>query len=345
MTNPQRSDPILVSVRLGWLTVEAFGRLRRWTRSGRQPSPTSIGASHRFTFSDRDPTLYEQLLITLQQLEETAIQLAPEYPPPIPENPEDLLAKAKNNMDASWLDFENWSRVIWNTLQIQDPLSGLAFTSGGSLADTYWHAESAGHGELKDLLRSQRLENIAFRFDSIAEFLPDHTAQVIYYTLYRWRMADRLKDLDDQQKKHLLDRLEAQAKVWCDLLFGRQRAEDYLTGSDRRLITWGAFGASALLAILVGLAVWSAVLLLSTGGRTLLMTMPGSQGNVPQASSSLAVELLDWQKWSALLAALSSVVVVLTGFITRLSGWIIAFHRWVRNRLTLGQIFKRTYRR
>ena len=344
MTNDQNANPILNAIRLGWLSVEAFGYLRWWSASPHK-RPAEVGKqTQRFTFSDRDPSQHDQLLITLLRLKATAAQLLPALPPPIPDDPAGLLDKANQDINAVWVEFETWGREAWNALQVVDPLAGQAFTYGGSLADTYWHARGSGADELNNLLRAQRLESIANRFDSIAGFLPDHAAEVIHHTLYRWRIAGRLKDLDEPQKKRLLDRLEAQARVWHDLLFGLQRAQDYLRREDRRWVVWGAFGATVLLVILVGLATWLAVLLLSRTGRSLLASAPGTQGGPADSGSLLAAELFNWQNWASLLATLASVVVIFTGFITRLSGWMIAFHRWVYNRLLFRQIIRRTYR-
>ena len=344
MTNHQSTDQILLSIRLGWLSVEAFGRLRRWARSGRKPSPMIGKAAQRFNFSDRDLSLHDQLICTLKQLKSTATQLVPDLPSFFPDDPVKLLDWSKQDVQSLWNEFENWSREVWIYLQIRDPLAGQAFTYGGGLADTYWHADGVGGNQLQDLLRSQRLEAITVRFDSIAEYLPDCAAEVIHKNLYRWRIAGRLKDLDEQMKKRLLTRLEAQAKVWYDLLFGLQQAQDYLRREDRSWVAWGAFGATALLMILMGLATWLAVLLLSWAGQALLASASSAPEELAKAGSELAGKLLDWQNWSALLATLSSVVVVLTSFITRFSGWMISFHQLVYDRLMLQHIFRRSYR-
>jgi len=64
--------------------------------------------------------------------------------------------------------------------------------------------------------------------------------------------------------------------------------------------------------------------------RALLASTTGLSTQATEASNDLVSQFLNWQDWSALLATLSSVVVVLTGFITRLSGWMIAIRRNVR---------------
>jgi hypothetical protein len=92
------------------------------------------------------------------------------------------------------------------------------------------------------------------------------------------------------------------------------------------------------------LVTWLAVLLLSGAGRALLAVATGTPGDLSQIGSGLRTGLQDWQNWSAILAVLSTIVVVLTGFITRLSGWMVVFHHRIRNWLELRQIYKRTLR-
>ena len=165
--NQQNTNQVLQAIRLGWLSVETFGRLRHWAKTGREPSGSKGDAMRRFNFSDRDPSQYHQLMIALEQLHTASTQLLPKVPSPIPQHPEELLQRAKEDIDEVWLEFEKWSREIWIALQVENPLAGRAFTYGGSLADTYWHAEGAGLDQLPGLLRAQRLENIATRFNSL----------------------------------------------------------------------------------------------------------------------------------------------------------------------------------
>jgi hypothetical protein len=150
--------------------------------------------------------------------------------------------------------------------------------------------------------------------------------------------------MDADGQKRTLERLEAQVKVWRDLSFGLRQADSYLLPVDRRRVAWGALGATALLVVVVGLAAWLAVLLLSAAGRALLASSSGLSDQANKIGSDLVGQLLNWQNWSVLMATLSSVFVVVAGFITRLSGWMIAFHRQVKSSLELSQIYKRTIR-
>jgi hypothetical protein len=343
-SNQDESDQILLSLRLGWLSVETFGRLRRWARSGRAPAAIKGDARQRFDFSDREPSPTDQVLTALQQLEMIAAIVVPDMKPPIPDNPDVLFEHARQDIDAVWMEFEIWSHKVWNALQVSNPLAGQAFTYGGSLVDTCWHADGAGLDKLGEMLRAQRLEAIAERFESTKEYLPNHAGDVIHATLERWRIADKLENMDEKGKKSVLAHLETQTEVWHDLIFGLQRAESYLREGDRRWITWGARIATAVLVVLVSVAVWLAVLLLSRAGWELLSSATGITAEITDANSPLKAELLKWQNLSALLASISSVVVILTGFIKSLSGWMIAFHKRAKAWLTWMYIRRRTYR-
>jgi hypothetical protein len=346
-TTQEPTNRVLVAVQLGWLSVESFGLLRRYARHGKPPSLEKTDASRQFNFTERAPNLYEQLLISLHSLRATAAQVVPDWPPPIPADPLDLLEAVKadkGSLDRYWGEFERWSWEVWNTLQIRNPLIGQAFTCGGDLAATYWYPQGAGADKLAETLRSHRLRYVAERVDDLAENLPDRAAQVIHHGLDRWSIGEMVKGMDADGQKRALERLEAQVKVWRDLLFGLRQAGSYLRARDRRRVAWGALAATAVLVILVGLAAWLAVLLLSAAGRALLASSSGLPVQVTEISSDLVGRLLNWQTLSALLATLSSVVVVLAGFITRLSGWVIAFYQKVGDRLELRQVYKRSIR-
>jgi hypothetical protein len=307
---------------------------------------------------------YQEVVIALERLQTKSTQLNQKPPASIQKDHNELLQEVRKKAEGSarsrdpfegkvindiWLEFEDWSRDIWNELQVTDPLAGRAFTFGASLADTYWHADGEdlvedSYKDLEGLLRKYRLDEIIARFDSIADHLPAYAADVIHHSLIHWQIADRLRSMQNDEKAKVLSRLKAQAKVWRDILFGLQRPEGYLREADRRRIVWTSNIYTAMLIILVGLIVWLAVLLLAGSGRMLLASASGVSNTAGFDSQKIIEQLINYQNWSSLLATLSSVVVVLTGIITRLSGWIINFRSFVKDRLTLSAIKKRTYR-
>jgi uncharacterized membrane protein len=121
-------------------------------------------------------------------------------------------------------------------------------------------------------------------------------------------------------------------------------AESYLTHQDQLGVTWGAMGVTVALILVAMILVWLAVLLLSSAGRSVSASLVGLPEQLATAQSSFINDLLNWQTWSTLLATFSSLVILLIGFVARLSGWILEFHRWVREWLKKRSLYRRTYR-
>ncbi|GIK36254.1 MAG: hypothetical protein BroJett011_00870 [Chloroflexota bacterium] len=347
------ANQVLLAVRLGWLTVESFGRLRRYARSGYPLTGAPGDANRRFGFSDRSLTEQEELFFAVDQLHRTAARLKADLPPcPLPA--QDKLAQllagqpelnaGQPELNACQGALDDWSRQVWTTLSTEDEKVGRGFTYGGSLADTYWHADILEPDHLAELLRPQRLEYLAARFDSIAEYLPPDVAPVLHYTLHKFRDQGQLARLDAEGKRRAFNRLESQAKVWHDLLFGSRSADSYLLTPDRRWLTLGALGITLVLVLAAMLGVWSFALTMSNAGRVVTAQMTGLPQEIGPAQSAIIGDVLDWQKWSTLLATLSSIVVLLAGLVSNVSGWILAVYRRLKEWLKLQFITYRTYR-
>ena len=337
-------NTILTAFQTGWLSVESFGLLRQYARHGKPSSREKIDPDRRFNFCKRDPNLTMQVMISLQELKTTSARLVPEVPPPLPEDLFQLLLEAKKDIAPLWERFEGWSSQIWNTLQVRDPLAGQAFTCGGDLADTYWHAQGAGADKLAEMLRSYRLGYITERLDDLSCHLPENAAQAIRHSLEHWSIGEQVKGMDGDRQKRILERLESQVKVWRDLLFGLRRAESYLKPRDQRQVAWQAVAATAGLVLLVGLVVWLAVLLLAGLGRNLVGLAMSVPVDTAKIKSEMVTSLVDWQNWSSLLATVSSALAVLTGVVKGLSGWLWGFHLKCRQAFILRRIEQRTYR-
>jgi hypothetical protein len=339
---PESPNRVLLAARLGWLTVEVFGRLRHYVASSRRPEKHQGDATRRFDFSNRALCAHSALCLAMDQLHLVAARLEPDQPAvPLP-SPGELEAVDLDTLQGA---LDDWSTEVWVALSAENDLIGRAFTYGGSLADTYWHTAVLGPHGFAELLRPQRLEYIAHRFDGIAGYLPPYTARVLHHTLYRWRGSfEYLKDLDSNGKRQVLRRLESQAGVWHYLLFGGRSAESYLTAQDRRSVSWLTAGVTALFVLAAMILVWLVVLALSSTGRTETASMIGFPKPLSEAQTAIVSDLLDWQKWSALLATVSSVALLFTGLVARLSGWMIGFHNLAKEWLTLRRIYRRTYR-
>jgi hypothetical protein len=335
-------SPVLLAVRLGWMTVEVFGRLRHYVRSSHGPEKHSGNASKRFDFSSRALSEHDALLLAINQLNRTATKLDPNLPS-IPIPAQDDLGYV--NLDTLQGALDDWSTQVWIVLSAEDDTTGRGFTYGGSLADTYWHAGVLGPRGFGELLHSDRLGYLAQRFDGIADHLPIYTARVLVYTLRQWRGAyEYTKSLDLAGKKQVLKRLESQAEVWHYLLFGERGAESYLTAEDRRTVNWVAAGITSLFVVAAMILVWLLVLALSSVGRATTASLIGSPKELSAAQAVIVGDLVDWQKWSTLLATISSVVVLFTGLVTQLSGWVIVLHNLVKDWLALRRIYRRAYR-
>ena len=235
------SEQTLTAVRLGWLTVEVFSRLRRVAQSSYKPEPPLGDVHRRFSFSDRRLNEHNALLLAKDQLEYTLTKLNLALPaPPLPKDKEwNRLLTGQANLDELQGKLDDWGTKVWMVLSTENELTGRVFTYGGSLADTYWQTTILEPAGAVELLRAQRLEYIAARLDNIANYLPLYTAQALHHTLYKWRIQKRIERMGTAEKKEILKRLEAQAKVWRDLLFGSRSADSYLTNEDRRLIAGG----------------------------------------------------------------------------------------------------------
>jgi hypothetical protein len=280
----------------------------------------------------------------MDQLWHTAAVLVPDLEPTFPLSAQELQRQVADiDLDAVHVSFDQWSKDVWMALMVEDELAGRAFTFGGSLADTYWYVDGRGPDGLDRVLRSQRLEYIAARFTRIGDHLPPYVADVLQYTLYKWRIEEELAAMDTEEKSQVLDRLAAQVKVWRDLLFGRRSAESLLGLQDRRRVLWGALAATGGLVLIVSALVWLTVLLLAAVGRSFLAAASPWSEQMAMASADLVEKLFTWQSISSLVATLSSVVVILTGLVSRASGWILAFHTRARSWLELTLICRRAY--
>ena len=336
------SDRVLLAVRLGWLTVEVFARLRHYIQSIHRSGVYAGNVSKRFDFSSGALSEYSTLLLAMGQLNRTVTRLDLGLPDvPIPAR--DEIERVDLNTLQATLD--DWSTEVWVALSTEGDIIGRGFTYGGSLADTYWHAAVLGPRGFGELLHPHRLEYLAQRFDGIADHLPPYAARVLYHTLHQWRGAyEHLRTLDLDGKKQVLKRLESQAGVWHYLLFGGRSAEGYLTAEDRRLVTWSAVGITTVFVVAAMILVWLAVMALSSAGRTATAALLGAPEQLSATQAAIVSDLLDWQKWSTMLATISSLVVLIAGLVTRLSGWVVVLHNRVEDWLTLRRIYHRTYR-
>jgi hypothetical protein len=115
MSTPEHhnNDKVIEATRLGWLIVEAFGRLRRRARGrggGRQPQSK---ATSRFTFSDQSLSSLDEITLAVDQLQQTAAILVPDHHPTLPLTAEEVEEQlASSDLDTLHANLDEWSKQV-----------------------------------------------------------------------------------------------------------------------------------------------------------------------------------------------------------------------------------------
>lgn len=202
---------------------------------------------------------------------------------------------------------------------------GRGFVYGGSLANTYWLTSLAWNDDktVEKRLRLHRLKAIAARFERIADALPPYLADVLGYSLDKWSKVN----LESVDKARLKTRLEDQQKVWRDILFGRRDAESYLNFKNRAFIRTCAIFALVMVAMAFIVSVLVAA---STVGGVMEKGHFFDEGKTTN--------------WASFFAAVSALILTISGLITRFFSWTVQSRDFVKKKLTQGMILKNTYR-
>ena len=116
--------------------------------------------------------------------------------------------------------------------------------------------------------------------------------------------------------------------------------QEQLSYLEENLPRWIDYSAVILTMILV----WLVVMALSGVGRAATASLIGSPKELSAAQAVIVSDLVNWQKWSTLLATISSVLVLITGLVTQMSGWVVRLNSLVKDWLTLRRIYRRAYR-
>lgn len=324
----------LNSLRLGWLTVEVYGRIRRL----RSYKDITRDDKRRFDFSNRELPRVEELFLAIEFLKQTHTQIGydlPEIPASLVTRGDDLKSwKKKLDLGELHRDFEIWSKAVWAILSVEDGELGQAFTFGGSLADTYWHSDLDAS---LHLVRPGRLFGISKRAAWLAESLPSYLGDILKYSLRYWAKTN-------QNASEKVSLPYNQKKVWSDLIYGFRSPESYLPRKDQRKILWLNWLISFVVVSILLVLIWIAVVLLIANSDEFLewfTSFAGGQGVIVDELSKFVANI---QNWSSVLAALSSTVVFLIGFIKSFSGWTISLHKSVGDTLRRWWILKNTTR-
>jgi hypothetical protein len=316
MSSADNSVPnqVIVALRLGWLTVESYSRLYRFASTGRKADSRPGGVDARFDFSDRALSALEALFQAVDHLHALS-EVMKVPPPPFPRH-DDLSAflDSRPVLAEFQQQLNHWGTEVWTTLMTRDELDSRAFTYGGSLADTYWHA-SLKLEDLDNMLNERRLGYIVARLNSIASDLPQYVPELLEHTLKIWQIAPTVRMMDRAGRRKVLRRLESQAKVWHDLLFGGRTPESYISPAGLSRLGVGAIVSTAVVLVLGGIFVWFSTFFLYQSGNVMLLN------NLTDLLGGPRIEFSFFQS-STILATVSALLVFLGGIFNRLSSWV-----------------------
>jgi hypothetical protein len=261
-----KRGPASQALRLGWLTAEIYGLVRRGALDHRDAIVRQQPPHNppRLTISDRNwKNSRSRLLLTdLRALKQLALKIDL-WPDPdfhavdehvFPALVDHLLLLLEQTgrsplpgRFAFFRQLEVWSLYAHSKLLTRGDMNAKAFSYGASIADTYWYmalpprrGEDERHKREKwaKLLSPYRMREESARIVELADFLDAHVAASLQYSLERWGIANILQQQGDaftpNKEKKLIKALEKQAYIWRDLILGLNRPIDYLPPASKR---------------------------------------------------------------------------------------------------------------
>jgi hypothetical protein len=266
---------------LGWAVSQTLGHLRKGARPSSRASTRPADYAPRLVVSDgvAEKSTDEFVLAAQRMVQfyrelgfEGGDQVSP-LTQAVNQLPQEISAwvygeSSKFHSPHELRELLNaWSLQVWAQLGGASADSMRAFTSGMSLADTYWYLRLPTHrpkgskpGELSEenwrrLLAKYRLDIERSRLHTLEKHLPPYAAVVISRQLGAWRIGTelgyrdgklvRIKDgkekgaLKPNDEAKLQQALARQAQNWEAMLFGSREATTFLLARDRRLIVAG----------------------------------------------------------------------------------------------------------
>ena len=347
------ADDVLQALRLGYLTVEAYSRLKSRIDRGRYKAPAA-NPERRFEFTkpNRQSQFY-QILQSAGQLHAQANALNLDVPP-LPKDTE-LKALLETGITQATLaklhhDLDDWAQRAGLQLSLRNEEAARAFGFGGSFASTYWDGYATDDADCAkkfgSLLAAGRLRETIERLESLRHHLPPYATEALRYGMEYWSIGEKIKkrkDFDPEKTK-----LENQMTVWRDMLFGRRPPETFLDTRLRYRVQLQAYASTAALVIgglfLFWMFLWTVPTLIERLDftRWLIATFsPATQlihAEIPLQLDGVV------KAGSAFLATISSVTVFIAGVISRVSGWILRLHARMDFRYRSRAIQKRTLR-
>ena len=318
-----KKNNTLAVTQLGWLVVEAFGRLARYERSTKKPAMPKGEKTRPFAFSVNGSLSLDELVWSVNQLHTLyqSIELVERPPLPFLREKEMIKKLESGGVDLDVLqgELDAWSKKIWGLLNAQYGSAAQAFFFGGSLANTYWYTTIVWSDEkvLKEFLNQYRLDYLATQLESISDDLPIYLADAIANSLRKWSSID----LQSVTRDKLKERLDAQQNVWRDLLLEKRRPESYLRSKDYKSIRGYSLGIQILFSLFL-------VIIIFLAGQKVGSLFPSGDTNDA----------------ATFFAALSSFIVVVGSLLAQFSSWIKSIGKAVTEWRKRQLIFSATFR-
>jgi hypothetical protein len=329
---------------LGWSVSETLGRLRKGVRPPPQPSAPATDNAPRLVVADgaidKTTDAFEFAAQRIVQFyRELAFEIDDEVSP-LTKEINALPEKTRAWLEGKTTDFysqgalrellNDWSLQVWGRLDGESADCARAFTSGMSLADTFWYLRQpkqrpkglkpaqSKQEDWRRLLSKFRLDVERSRLQGLADNLPRYVAAVIQKELEAWSIGTQLvyqgdtlvrdkqvkksPDLKPADEEKLYQALERQTQNWEAMLFGLRESTTFLWASDQWKITW--WRRSLLFLVLLATA-----LSLVAASVALGYFFAFSLG--PLLSPFLAQQGIQVSDWVAILGLLWTVLVAL----------------------------------
>ena len=102
-------------------------------------------------------------------------------------------------VEAVYNDLNQWSRMVWATLDAENPLLAEAATLGARLADTFWQwrfpageQPTSSKQTWQHLLKPKRMTAIIRQVRQVETHLPAHVGPMLRHSLWEWGIAGEL---------------------------------------------------------------------------------------------------------------------------------------------------------
>lgn len=282
---------------LGWSVSETLGRLRKGVRPSPKPSTPATDNAPRLVVADgtvdKPADAFEFAVQRIVQFYQELGYETGDKVSPLTKEINALPDKVSGWLEGKSAEFysqgalrnllNDWSLQVWARLDSESADCARAFTSGMSLADTYWYLRlpkqrSKGlkpvqykQEDWRRLLSKYRLDVERSRLQGLADNLPRYVAAVIRKELEEWSIGTQLiyqgdqlvrnkhvkksAELKPEDEEKLYQALERQTQYWEAMLFGLREATTFLWASDPwriRIGRWvGLFVAQLVTALIL----------------------------------------------------------------------------------------------